>query len=155
MGVSTDGILVYGYNLGGDEGGWEVAEAGEYGEWEPTWLDEEDPDTVGDAERVLLASVGFTEDDWRVDGYFDRKKEAEGRLGVELESYCSGDYPMYLLAAHKIVVKRGYVKTVDFAELDRLRVEQDWDGKLQQALAALGVTPKQTEPAWLLASYWG
>lgn len=36
-----------------------------------------------------------------------------------------------------------------------LHVEGDWDAKLAHALAALGVTPKQGRPAWLLLAAYG
>jgi hypothetical protein len=153
MGVSSDGILVFGYNLGGDEGGWQIEEADEYGEFELEWVDE-DGDFSEGAEAKLLAVAGFTETDWKVPGYFDRKREAQARVAVALESYCSGDYPMWLLAAHKVVA-RGDVKVVDFAALEALRAGQDWEGKLRAALAVLGITPKQDSPKWLLASYMG
>lgn len=157
MGKSTNGILAYGYNLGGDEGGWQIIEAGEYGDWEPPWFpdDDEDNDFMSAAMRVLRASAGFTETDWRADGFYEREREADARLGVELESYCSGDYPRWLLAAHVITVYRGSVKEIDFADLERQRTEGDWDGKLAAAIQALGITPKQDRPKWLLVSYWG
>ena len=154
MGISSDGILVFGYNLGGDESGWEIEQAGEDGEWEPEWVDE-DGDVIDGAEKRLLTAAGFTETDWQADGYHERRREAQARVGVELESYCSGDYPMYLLAAHRITVYRGDVKTIDFAALEAQRVSEDWAGKLRRAVEALGITPKQAEPAWLLASYMG
>ena len=154
MGQSTNGILAYGYNLGGDEGGWKIAEADEYGDWEPHWPDADD-DPEGAVERFLLASVGFTETDWRADGYRDRKKTAQDQVGVQLESYCSGDYPMWLLAAHVITVYRGDVKEIDFAELMADRLQGEWDAKLALAIQTLGITPKQDKPKWLLVSYWG
>lgn len=158
MGLSTNGILAYGYNLGGDESGWEIAEAGEYSGWEPAWFDaddEEGDDLASAAETVLLTTSGFIETDYRVEGYFERKREAEARVGVELKSYCSGDYPMYILAAHTITVARGSIKEIDFPLLEAARIEQDWDGKLTAALTVLGATPKQDAPKWLLVSYMG
>ncbi len=154
MGQSTNGMLGYGYDLGGDEGGWKVAEAGEYGEWMPSWSTE-DGDVREDAERRLLASVGFTETDWRAEGYYDRKRAASSRLGVEMEAYCSGDYPMWLLAAAVITVYRGDCKVVDFAALEAQRVDDEWDAKLAAAVEALGIEPTQDGPRWLLVSYWG
>jgi len=154
--MSTNGVLVYGYNLSNGEDDWAIQEAVEYGDWSPEWAsDPEDPDVVEDADRHLLASVGFTEDDWSADGYFDRKKAAKAQLGVELESYCSSEYPMYALSAHTITCYRGDHQTVDFAALESLRVEQDWDAKLQHALTVLGITPTQEKPCWLLLSYMG
>lgn len=160
MSVNTDGILAYGYDLGGTEDEWKVEQAGEYGELELPWYDTEadDADFAEAATDTLMAAYGFT-DVW-VHGadntaYFANKKAAEEAIGVELDSYCSGDYPMHLMAAKVITVSRGSTIEIDWAALERERVEQDWDGKLAAALSVLGLTPKQASPKWLLASYWG
>ena len=154
MGTSTDGILAYGYNLGGDDSGWEVAEADEHGGLELDWL-ADDPGFTTAAMDKLLAAAGFTETDWQVDGYSKRKKAAEESLGVEFETYCSDDFPMYLLAAKVITVSRGYVEPIDMTELVEAPNVNGWDGKLRSALSTLGLTPKQEKPQWLLCSYWG
>ena len=153
MGQSTNGMLVYGYDLGGDEDGWQIAEENIAAFLE--WGSGEDGDLVEKGKVRLLASVGFTETDWRADGYHERKKAAEERLGVEFESYCSGDYPMWLLAAHTVTVYRGDCKEIDFAALEKARTEGDWDAKLAHAIQVLGITPTQEKPGWLLVSYWG
>ena len=161
MSTSTDGILAYGYDLGGEESEWKVEGAGEYGELPPLgWYNPEadDADFMGAALETLLAAQGFT-DVW-VRGadnaaYFANRKAAEAAVGVDLECYCSNEFPMFLVAAKTIRVGRGRVKTIDWQALGRERVEQDWDGKLAAALSVLGLVPKQTAPAWLLVSYWG
>lgn len=158
MGQSTNAMLVYGYHLGSDDSGWLVEGVGEYGELPPLdWHDGEsdDADFQGDAELRLLASVGFTESDWRADGYHDRERAARTSLGVELESHCSGGYPMYLLIAKGITVYRGSVEEIDFAALQAEIQQADADTKLRAALDALGLQPTQAEPRWLLCSYWG
>ncbi len=160
MGVSTDAILAYGYDLGGEEDEWKVREAGRYGELELDWLDDEaeDYDGFGVAamDRILAAS-GFTEtyEDGRK-GFFDRKHEAEKLTGVEIEYYCSNEAPMYLLAAKVHTVARVYIKDAAalMAGADEATL-REWDAKLASAVAALGMTPVQEKPAWLLCSYWG
>jgi hypothetical protein len=153
MGQSTNGMLVYGYNLGDPDGGWEIAEADEDGAWEPDW--QGDDSFTEAAEARLLASVGLTEEPWVADGYGERRRAARTRLGVEFESYCSGEYPMWLLAARTITAYRGVCKEIDFADLDRQRAEGGWDNLLAHAIGVLGITPKQATPRWLLVSYWG
>lgn len=161
MGQSTNAMLVYGYHLGSSDGGWLVEGAGEYGELpELPWLDEDNEDG-GDfqesAERRLLAEIaGFTET-WSSgnEGYHQREREAKARLGVEFDTHCSGDYPMYLLIAKGITVYRGDVKHIDFAALTAEVQEKGADAKLRAALAALGLTPTQERAQWLLCSYWG
>jgi hypothetical protein len=157
MGQSTNAMLAYGYNLGGEEG-WELQGLGEYDEL-PTldWYDADNEDGFQEAaEKRLLAELAdFTETDWQVDGYFAREREAKARLGVEFDSHCSGDYPMYLLAAKVITVYRGSVKDIDMTTLAVEPEMNGWDDKLRAALGALGIAPTQAEPRWLLCSYWG
>jgi hypothetical protein len=153
MGMSPNGILAYGYNLGGSSNGWEIEQAGEFGEWEPPWDNEGDP--ITGVENALLASVGFTETDWQQPGYYDHKAQAEASIGVQLRWHGSDEFSDYLLITHRIQAEWSDAQQIDFTELDRLRVEHDWDSKLHRALETLAITPKQGEPAWLLTSYWG
>lgn len=156
MGTSTNAILVYGYDLGSDEE-WRVEGAGEYGELPPLeWYDEDSEDDFAEQaqNRLLAVLAGFTETDWQADGYYDRQREAEQRLGVEFAYYCSGEYPMYILAAKVITVHRGDIKVVDPPSLVQDPLKSDWNDKLNVAVAALGLTPKQQRPEWLLCSYW-
>jgi hypothetical protein len=147
MGTSTNAILVYGYDLGSSEDGWKV-EPNEELEAEGYY----DTETAADA---LRASVGFTEQDWRADGYFERKNAADAKVGVALKRYCHSDFPMYVLAAETITVYRGDCKTLDFTALAGQVQAKGWDAKLARALEALGLTPLQKKPEWLLVSYWG
>ena len=116
MGMSTSGILAYGFDLGGPEK-WEVREAGEYGELPPLdWYNEDDENSyfIEAAERRLLASIGFTET-WHQgnEGYFRREREARAQLGVAFETYCSGDYPMHLLTTKVITAYGGDAHQID------------------------------------------
>jgi hypothetical protein len=165
MGQSTNAVLAYGYDLGGEEGEWKFAEYDkDTYELRLSWFDDsndtgEDDEAGGfieQAEARLLAEVGgFTETDWQAEGYFARQREAEARVGVEFESYCSGDCPMYVLAAHVITVHRGDSKLIDPAELLAQPETEGWDAKLAAAVEALGITPTQGKPGWVLVSYWG
>ena len=162
MGVSTAAILAYGYDFGGEEE-WLVREVDEYGGlipdtggWVPDPETEEDFDVIGLAERQLLSASGFTEtyEDGRK-GYFARESAAKAALGVEFVSYCSDESPMHILAAKVHTVARGYVgDAAALIEADAA-TRQEWDAKLTDALRALGWTPVQDKPKWLLASYWG
>jgi hypothetical protein len=154
MGMSTDAILAYGYDLGGTEG-WNLEGLGEYGELpELPWLNDDEDDFQSAAERHLLATIGeFTETDWRADGYHDRENAAKARLGVQFVSHCSSDYPMYVLATKSTTAWRGSPKL--FAPTDLGAVPPDWDEKLRAALTALGITPTQEQAQWVLCSDWG
>jgi hypothetical protein len=153
MGTSTNAYLMYGYDLGSDEG-WKIQGLGEYETWEPDWLDE-DEGIIESALNKLRAAAGFTETDWRADGFFDRQKAADAQIGVEVESHCSGEYPMYVLSAKKFTAYRGDVEVLDLATLQQAVIDEDLDGKLNRALDVLGFRPVQEKPAWLLCSYWG
>jgi len=162
MGTSTNAMLIYGYDLGSEEK-WLLEGAGEWGEFPKVdWYDSESEDGEDEGfyeaveDRLLRVIGGFTETDWQAEGYFDRKREARKKLGgVEIETHCSGDYPMYVLSAKRITAYRGDVETIDFIALEAEVQESDADAKLQAALDALGVRPLQAQPKWLLCSYWG
>jgi hypothetical protein len=154
MGTSTDAVLAYGYDLGE----WnKIQGAGEFGELlNLPWLDDDSDDGYRDqAERHLLRSVGLTEEPWVEDGYYEREKEAKARLGVQFETYCSDRAPMQILAAHVITVSRGDSEILDLTALMNAPVEHGWDDNLRAACEALGITPTQETPAWVLVSYWG
>lgn len=155
MGMSTNAMLAYGYNLGGDDLGWNVQQVDADGLLKVDWPALDDDGFQEAARQVLLASVGFTETDWRADGYFDRQRAAEARIGVKIDSHCSGDYPGWFLATRIITVYRGDVSAVDFAALNAQAASENWNGRLAKALEALGLTPTAEHPQWLLASYWG
>jgi hypothetical protein len=153
MGTSTDAYLLYGYDLGSDDE-WKIRDIGGHGGWEPAWLDEDEGLTES-ALKALRAAAGFTETDWRADGYFERQKAVDAQIGVEIESHCSGEYPMYVLAAKQLTARRGDVEVVDMADLQAAVASEDLDGKLARALGVLGFRPTQERPQWLLCSYWG
>jgi hypothetical protein len=149
MGQSTNGMLAYGYDLGGEEG-WKLEGLGEYDELpELDWYSPEDEEGDGfqeAAERRLLAELaGFTET-WSSgsEGYFEREREAKARIGVKFGTHCSGDYPMFLLAAKVITVHRGSVKDIDMAALAVEPEMNGWDEKLRRAVEALGIAPART-----------
>ncbi|MYT20121.1 hypothetical protein GTW69_07430 [Streptomyces sp. SID7760] len=155
MGTSTNAVLAYGYNLGGDGPGWAFREVGEYGEPTLDWYDVADEDFASAVSARLLASAGFTEKwgDNPDGGYFERERAAAKSLGVELDSYCHIEAPMYVLAAKVITVYRGDAAILNPAEL--AAVPPEWDEKLAAAVTTLGITPTQERPAWVLVSYWG
>jgi hypothetical protein len=158
MGSSSSAVLAYGYDLGGEDEGWKFAECGEFGELPPLpWhqpYDEGGPDEDFDdaVMRRLLAEVaGFTEvwSPGAAPGFMDRRHQAAARLDVSIETYGYHNGSS-LLVAHALSVgdfgaralPRGFA-AVDYAA---------WDSALAGALSALGLTPLQEQPAWILAS---
>lgn len=149
MSFSTNGILAYGYDLGGDEGAWLVKEVEDYSLTVDWWGDNGDGFQEA-AEERLLSSAGFTETDYMAEGYFKRAREAWEALGVEFEVYCSAECPMYVLAA-KDSVKTAYRGDCEVADFE---VKPEWRDKLRNALEVLGLTPTQERAQWLLFSYY-
>ncbi|MEV7014072.1 hypothetical protein [Streptosporangium sp. NPDC051022] len=155
MGRSLSAKLVYGYDLGGGEDEWNVREVDEYGGLTVAWFDEDDNDFVGAAQRRLLAAAGFTET-WETrkdDGYYGREREAEASLGVKFGWYGVSDYSEHVLVAHEIKVCGA--EPVDLAGLAVHPNRAAWDAALSSALEALGITPTQEQPGWLLCAYYG
>jgi hypothetical protein len=140
MVVSTDGLLVYGYDLGGDDGGWKFEGLDECGS--PFGQEEGEESVDTKLWHRILATVGFKPGD-------DYKQEmaAEKAVGVELVRYCSDGSEMYLLAAKTIRAYRGWNVPIDFAELDNQRVEGAWDEKLSRAIQAMGYPPEPGKAA--------
>lgn len=142
MGSSPRAELLYGIELGINCGF-------KYDEL-PAWFDEEgDEDWIASAEAHLLTAFGFTETDWQVEGYYQRKGAAETAMGVQVRSYGAGEDDSYLLAA---VVHR---TTWDSAlAIPELVVPEGAEERLAWAVDALGVAPQVRQPRWLLtASY--
>lgn len=131
MGTSTDAILIYGYDLGGPSAGWMLTDADEYGEIDLPWCDQEKLDDIGFEQCVADELEKF------------------GIAGVTVESYCSVDYPMYVIGVNAVRAYRGNPKivrgTVTPAEAEALTL----------AMSALGLHPKQEAPALILCSDWG
>lgn len=134
MTTATDGILAYGYNLGGDD--WELADLTEYGELITAWWNDEDQDDDAHFPTELITALGNPDD------------------GTEVITYQSESHPKYLLAAKQTTVARGHIETITPETLGTSEERAQWDAQLKKHLATLGITPLQGHAAWLLVSYW-
>lgn len=162
MGTSTNAMLVYGYDLGDADQGWKIQGVGEDETPQLSWLrtpsedDEDDEREEGDEDYVPSFQTQALLHLARAAGHdVEYDFEAEEKIGLSFASHCSGQYPMWLFAAKVITACRGYPETLDFEELERERVAQDWDGKFTRALQVLEITPTQERPRWFMCSYWG
>lgn len=162
MGMTARAHLAYGYDLGSSED-FKAAERGEYGEPNLPWLTDDDDEGEHDdfgteAEEILLTSAGFTEE-WTPgsDGYFDRKRAAEDRVGVEIHYSGHPDYPGLMLIAKgsQRSVEWSKAMSLDPGEMIRQPNRELWDTKLAAALTALGITPTQDGPKWLVYPTYG
>lgn len=162
MGSSPSAFLAYGYDLGGES--WKFSEIDEHGFIDPqrvTWYDdsEDSDDFVTQAGRHLLAAIaGFTEKwgDNQDGGYHDRKEAAKALVGVKFDTYSYSEYPMHVLAAKVIEVGDDQALIVNPQELTPdLGEVLKWNSALNAAIEALGITPEQENPSWLLCAYYG
>lgn len=129
MGVSSDGILYFGFQVGGEDE-------------KPEWFGEYE-----DFDDWLIGQSDVSEDA----PYEIRKKIIEA-CPAEMQLFCSYDYPMYVLgirgAEHRAY--RGDIVEIGPAELsvDQIKVDafKGW-------CIANGI--EWQEPKWLLCSMYG
>lgn len=162
MGMTSRAHLYYGYALGGQDG-WHIEEvADEFSAWHPAWIEPDLADIATEdgytelvEQRLLEVVAGFTEV-WTLDddSYFDRRRDARERVGVELEGHGHYDYRQYVLTTYSKQVGGSTTCQLDFAELDRQRLAGNWDAALERAVQALGITPTQPR-GWLIAASYG
>lgn len=167
MGMSPEADLVYGYHLGSTDG-WELEGVDEWGTPSADlfpWLTPEQVETCdefGDGqfldlvERRLLAEVtGFTETDWRVDGYRERLEAARAELGLKIH-YHGGEYGSFSLVlsdkTYRYNVEWGEVAPVDLATLSYVAAAPAIANKFSRALEVTNLRPRQDEPQWLLTA---
>jgi hypothetical protein len=147
MGSHAYARLGYGYDLGGDEGELKTLNDVE----ELDWYDEVEG-LEESAIKALLAAVGFTEDDYHADGYYERRKEAWQKVGaIHFDSYGNSNsgYTGTLLFVGPSL-SRNWVDEVEIPEItDEHRKRLAW------ALETLGIKPRQSDPRWLLATHYG
>ncbi|ATY17133.1 hypothetical protein CU254_41900 (plasmid) [Amycolatopsis sp. AA4] len=153
---TADAILAYGYDLGGDERGWKVEETDDHGHPAIAWhdIDGDKDNFVEEATgRLLAALAGFTETDQHADGYHDRRKAAEKSLDVHIVRHGDPNDTSYALATSSVSVEEGDSMPLNPAELFDPADLELRNRRLAAALAALGITPRQDRPQWLVLAY--
>jgi hypothetical protein len=157
MGTTIKAELSYGYRLQGSDGQWLVREVhpDDSDKWglNLDWFKADGDGFDEAAKRRLLASVGFTETDYEVDGYFERERAAEEQLGVQFER-TGWEAESLLLVTKQIGAYPSGAETIDPAVLAE-EAGGDADERLRNSLTVLGLTPLQEQPAWLLTAYRG
>lgn len=157
MSISTDALLVYGYDLGASDDV-RIKEAnGEYGEVQAPWWNSGSVDMNGEPEnvfdammRILCVAAHGAAPTWP----WQRNDVVHEHYGARMVMHCSDEYPMYILAAHSIIAYRGDVERLDLVKLIDLSARKRWDDKLHTAINVLGIHPQQEKPMWLLVSSW-
>lgn len=130
MGVSTNGILVFGIELGE-----ELPEFLE--DFDDTWWDFTD------------SISGVADDDSE---RWEKRRDFRDNFPVELVSHCSYEYPMYILAVNgtEITASRGSPEVIDPASLV---VSPEKIEELRKFCEEYGI--EWEEPKWYLCSMWG
>lgn len=130
MGVSTDAILAFGFDLGD-----ELPDA--------LIRMDEDADESWEFEAWLESRLGVTDDDYKV------RRAAVQAFPFDLITHCSYDYPMYFLAARGTEQKarRGYPEPVAMKETtpEQVQAMRDFCTEFQI---------EWKEPKWHIFSLW-
>lgn len=157
MGTNSSACLAYGYDLGGAEHVWKFTIKGiPYEELYPQdylfWFNIKEDDDVNFAESLmakLLHNAGWKATDWRTDPtYFKRKNALEKSLGIEVQRYGSYDYASYILCTKRFRVGWDAIPVLPY-------IDPTWNTILNSAITALGIKPTQSEPKWILSSFYG
>ena len=154
MGSTASAHLAYGFDLGNIDN-FRAAERDEYGGPAPTWYsdDEGRPEFAVQLCDALYAATGLA-----AEGDADRRQSAaEQRYGVEVAFCGTDEYQGWVLivTGSERDACNADVLTLDPFVLERTPVDEGWDGKLETALKALGITPTQDGPAWLVFPSYG
>lgn len=141
MGQSTDGILAYGWDLGGDDDE----------HWAYPFTDELISEYDNDTDNLLLERLGY-------DGLpNDYKSQIEfiKNLPFEIICHCSCDCPMYILTLRNTnwTAGRGYPINISNEIAYTIANKALADGALWYAAKKLGLNPPEP-PELLLASLW-
>lgn len=155
MGTSTDGRISFGIAFEeGFEFPWEADPNDFNDDIEDWWIYKihcfkHSREVYGDGGRL----PGVTDED--VSAYWAEKREFAQKhpLPVRLVNYCSGDFPMYIIAVPSSCLNnnRGYAVEFDPASLT---VTDDERAALLKFFTDHGIEVS-SEPKWLLTSYWG
>jgi hypothetical protein len=135
MGSNPRAHLAYGYDLG-SYADFKAAERGEYGSPDLPWLGED------------TATYGFSE-------------AVEARLPVPaaVEIDFSGAEEsvgwMLIVKGSERSVEWDEAMAIDVDQLTNRPARENWDFKLADALTALGITPTQDGPKWLVYPTYG
>lgn len=129
MGVSSDGVLYFGFAVGEDE-------------CAPEWMR-----GYSDFDDFICAKAGLPED-----ARYEQRKPVIDGCPAELQLYCSYDYPMHILgvrdAEHR--VSRGYLKEIGAPDL---AVDESKIAAMKAWCESNGI--EWQEPKWLLCSMYG
>jgi len=144
MGRTLEGILAYGFDLGGADSKWSITGVQEYEEWRPSWatpeqLEEIEAGTL-DYSSAISDRLEAAELDLDVVEY--GMLEHEESTGLMVTAFCSTS-------------EGGSTSALTLQDLlDRREIER-WDEAFVKALKVLDIRPWQPHPMWLLTQSYG
>lgn len=142
MGSVLQGLLIYGYRLGGADEDWEISGLDRWSPWVPSWATDEMRDEIDGGKFDYCTAI-------------EKRLAAEQVQGVEVDTCGMVNYSDLFLAAWKTSATGSASVSVPVDELDTLRRNGGWDGRLAVALRALDITPQQPHPMFLLTQSYG
>lgn len=149
MGVSTDALLVWGFDLGEEPEMPEGSLAGRY-------LEDEDCPVSWEDTYAIAVGVKPPPDEFNDDTkeafreFWPARTKAVEEGGCSIEHHCHHEVTMYAVSACCYQAGRGDPLRLTASDLE---VGAGWEGKLRAFCEVMGI-PWQ-EPGWLLMSYWG
>jgi hypothetical protein len=155
MGVSTNGILFFGFCL--EEGflfPWEEEheEEGDSWEWEQEYAKVVD--------GIVPPNVSYEDDQEQWSKYWEAYRNSAKQSPVMIDTHCSCDYPMHQVAICDTcyVARRGYPERIGSNTLLHFLVPQREDMMYRKIVRFCELMrlpiPKEAEVGWHLASLW-
>lgn len=156
MSVSTDGQICFGILFEEDtEFPWDIEHDGDIEAWWRSVNGYEPPFELYTSEGGYVNGVKPSAD--KITEYYaiQRKFMEEHPLPVEVVNYCSGDYPMYILAIPQSYKRnsRGYPEEIDFTQL--MECEKYKEELINFCTNFDIIEGADADPKWYLSSYWG
>jgi hypothetical protein len=141
MGVSTDALMAFGFDLGE-----------ELPESFTAYLGDDENGEGFEADEFLLRDYDAGIPEWTPDGppdYWHKRSEALGKLPVEIIAHCSGEYPMYFLAVRgtECQARRGYPSEAVQRDIALREI-----GAMRAFCEKHGI--EWQEPRWHIFSMW-
>lgn len=141
MSISSDGQLIFGFEIGEEDE-------------KPDFLFDEDGEEI-EFDDFICNLAGLTE--WHpdlpnADEIWEKRSQAIKSCPVDLATHCSYDYPMYILAVRgeRFTAWRGHTVEID---TDLLKVSEDSITAMKEWCGRNNIEFK--EPKWLLCSMYG
>lgn len=154
--MNIDAILAYGYDLGGDDDGWNIREVDDLGYLRDDWR------LVTPHGLTLAAKLDHSDrpgtdvelchPNLLIENHAERILAGHNLDKLITLVQCGHlEFPRWLLACHVVRVRYSVVRELDTHRSGHLR--EQCDVRLDAALHALGITPIRPKATWLLTGF--